>query len=98
MAIVATAKATGGGNILLPAGCNSVADMPWDLARAIDHATLILGWREHLQPDDFPPEWMLPYDQELSDWFDEIKSKHESQSAGDDTPTLERNELAEGRR
>ena len=98
MAIVATARATGGGNILLPERCDSVAEMPWDLARAIDHASMVLGWRENLLPEDSPPSWMLPFDDELTLWFDEVKARREAENAGDDVSDMESNDLAKGRR
>lgn len=70
--------------------------MPVDLLRAIEHANKILDWHENLMEDDIPPEWKWPFDEELKEWFEEIKA---ARRAGQEVETRDEvpmmgNELA----
>lgn len=73
--------------------------MPADLARAISHAHTICGWQENLRMEELPPEWMWSVDDELTRWFEEVMA-HRANPAStmDETPDLEQNEYAKGRR
>lgn len=57
----------------MPHGIESVEDVPWDLARAIDHAHRILHWQENLSKEEQPPKWMWAHDDELKEWFKEVE-------------------------
>lgn len=48
--------------------------------------------------DDIPPEWMWPFEDELSEWFDEVRAARENPSSSpkedrEEVPLME-NELA----
>jgi hypothetical protein len=99
LAAVSAAKSTGNGSILWPLGTSSIEDLPWDLASAIQHAARILHWRENLLTDDMPPEWMLPFDDMLVDWFEAVKEKHAEErgtsSSGDTEAPMMGNSMAD---
>lgn len=86
---------------MLPPGCESVEEIPWDLARGIEHAHRILNWQENLAQHEVPPQWMWPHDHELKVWFDEIKAEREEGRYGgydDDDPGMVTNDLAAAKR
>jgi hypothetical protein len=90
---------------LLPHGIESVEDVPWDLARAIDHAHRVLSWQENLSQEEQPPKWMWPHDDELKVWFEEVRLAREEKYGGggsdDREPPMEgmmSNEAADRRR
>lgn len=58
--------------MLWPSWVRSIEDMPVDLVGAIDHAIMILRWRENLRPGELPPKWMWHLDWELEVWFLEV--------------------------
>lgn len=62
---------------MLPHGIQSVEDLPWDLARAIEHANKVLNWQKNLSSDEMPPSWMWAHDSELEQWFDEVRIKRD---------------------
>lgn len=70
--------------------------MPQDLFEAIAHANKVLDWFENLTTEDIPPEWMWPFSDEITIWFDDIKQKKADEiSAGDTGDTvapMEKNE------
>lgn len=95
------ARSTGNGASLFPSGVTSIEEVPVDLLRAISHADKILDWHENLMEKDIPPEYMWPFDDALTEWFEDIKAAHESGGDQPDDRTvvpLVSNELAEGRR
>jgi len=106
--LVAAAKAGGDGRALLPHGIASIEDLPWDLARGIDHAHRILSWQENLSKEEQPPKWMWPHDDELVVWFDEVRMIREEKYGGgndggsdrDDSPMegMMGNEMADAKR
>lgn len=53
-----------------------------------------------MMEDDIPPEWMWPFDEEISKWFDELKEEKANSSGRTEqlteVPMME-NELAAGR-
>lgn len=69
---------------------------------AIAHAQTVLGWQENLMTEDIPPEWMWPLSEELNDWFDEVKRRHDEQFGREDpvedAPDMAQNELTAGKR
>lgn len=84
--MVAAAKAGGDGRALLPHGIQSVDEVPWDLARGIDHAHRVLSWQEHLSKEEVPPKWMWPHEEELVVWFEEVQiARDEKYGGGSDT-------------
>ena len=95
-------KASGSGQALLPHGITSVMDIPWDLARAIEHAHRILGWQENLSSDEQPPQWMWAHEDELKEWFDEVRIAREEKwgTGGDDDNDSDMmgNELADAKK
>lgn len=94
--MVRAAKLSGNGASLYPDGISSIEDMPWDIAQAIEWALRVISWEENLLSEDMPPHWMLAFDEELTEWFEEIKIKREMESGGtgEQVPTVE-NEFAE---
>ena len=86
----------------MPHGLRSVEDIPWDLARAIEHANRVLNWQKNLSPDEQPPTWMWPHEHELKEWFDEVRAVREEKWGGggdsrEDTDMMG-NELAAAKR
>lgn len=43
-----------------------------------------MSWQENLIGDDMPPRWMWHLDEELGDWFDDVKARHDSEHGGRD--------------
>lgn len=82
MAAIRIARSTGNGSILWPKDVKSATDCPVDLLRSISHADKILDWFENMMPDEVPPEWMWPFDDELNDWFDEIREARKARYSG----------------
>jgi len=82
--MVRTARLSGSGAALLPPKIGSVEDVPWDLANAIDHGMRICSWQENLKSEDIPPVWMMPFEDELEEWFDALSEKNGTK--GDDLP------------
>jgi hypothetical protein len=39
-------------------------------------------------PDEVPPEWMWPFPEELSDWFDDIREKKKMDMESDSEDTV----------
>jgi len=74
--------------------------------KAIEHAYRVNSWFEHLLPEEQPPEWMWPYESQLTPWFEEVESNRKqkyngdsgSSSGGDEEVPLMDNELARDRR
>jgi hypothetical protein len=67
----------------------------------VSHALSILSWQENLTEEHMPPEWMWSLDEELEEWFDEVRASINSRSsAGDDDEDVPMtpNVFARGRR
>ena len=82
----------------MPSGCGSIEDIPVDLFRAIQHAERIVSWQENLMDDEMPPRWMWPFEEKLSSWFEDVKSKRnggESNSDSGENPSMIGNEFAQ---
>lgn len=66
----------------------------------------MLHWQENLAPDEMPPYWMWPLDEELAVWFERVVEERESRHGGgggsssgpDDGGSWSQNEYAKGRR
>lgn len=55
-----------------------------DVVKAINHALTIANFYENiLKPDHMPPEYIWPFDDEITKWFDAIKEE-EGHGSGDD--------------
>lgn len=66
---------------------------------AVQQANTVLSWHEVLLREDVPPRWMWHLPDELEDWFEEVRARHDRGSPVDDreeVPMWE-NELAAGR-
>jgi hypothetical protein len=87
--LVIASKAGGDGRALLPHGIESIEDLPWDIARAIDHAHRVISWQENLSKEEQPPKWMWPHEDELTEWFKEVQlvrdEKYGTDSGGGDS-------------
>lgn len=88
------AKLSGNGLFLFPDG-STVEEVPWDLAAAIEFAIRICSWQENLMSEDMPPNWMLPFEDELQIWFEEVERRREERYGGGESVDLEQNELTE---
>lgn len=101
MQVVRNARKLGGSELLWPRGCKSIEEVPHDLLSAIDHASRVCDWQENLPTDELPPRWMWPFEEELADWFEQIKEAREIQRGGgangDTSVPMMSNEMAEGR-
>jgi hypothetical protein len=62
----------GNPQILWPAGCTGIEELPWDLSVAISHAFTILSWHENRPKDKIPPRWMWPHDNEVDKFFKRV--------------------------
>lgn len=98
--MVRAAKATGNGSCLFPPGINSVEEMTWDLCLAIEHALRICSWQENLMPEDMPPNWMLPFEDQLKIHFEEVDRRREEKygtGSGDvESSDMMSNDLSSG--
>jgi hypothetical protein len=56
-----------------------------------------LGWQADLESDEFPPDWMLPFDELLVEHFDWVIAKRKDKYGGSSDDDMMDNELAEGR-
>ena len=75
--------------------------MPYDLVRAIEHASQVIDWQENFTEEDMPPQWMWPFVEELEIWFEEVDNRRKEgrpSSGGDETVPMMSNELARDRR
>lgn len=95
------AKLSGNGSGLFPKGITSVDELPWDLCAAIEHALRVCTWQENLVSDEMPPDWMLPFDDELEIWFERVDRERKDKYGGgsNDEPAGEMmgNEFAQER-
>lgn len=66
-----------------------------EMVKAINHCMTILGFYENItDPDHMPPEYLWPFDDEITKWFDSIRE--ETNSGGSDVREVAvDNELAE---
>jgi hypothetical protein len=83
--------------MLFPAGAESVEDIHWDLAFAIEHANTVLTWQHNLAKNEMPPRWMWPFPDELTIWFEEVEANREksySSDGGGNGEHMEINQLA----
>lgn len=99
--MASAAKASGNGSLLWPEGCESIADISWELSAVIQHAYRILNWQENLSEDEMPPVYIWPFEEELELHFERVdkarKDKYGGSSGDDDdggTPMMS-NELAD---
>jgi hypothetical protein len=65
-------------------GITDLREMPFDLMTAFQHASTILGWFENIPLEEQPPDWMWPFTDEVSQWFDEVKLARRQESGLDD--------------
>lgn len=81
--------------------------MPFDLFKAVEHASTILHWQENLSSDEMPPEWMWSVESELAVWFERVQDERDERygitrdrddSSGNGSGSMMRNELAKGMR
>lgn len=76
--------------------------MPFDLYKAVEHATNILHWQENLPESEMPPEWMWSVDHELEIWFERISEERDEKCGGgdkrDEVPLMDNELAAEMRR
>jgi len=72
--------------VLLPMGCQSFEDTPWDLVEALGQAQRILHWYENLEAEKIPPPWMWIFSEPLNEWFKELefKTKRDQKDPNDD--------------
>lgn len=82
-----------------PDAC-SLAELPFDLYKAVEHASAILTWQENLTREEMPPEWMWSVEHELTAWFQRIdEERNEKYGGGDSAPEsttpMMTNELAD---
>lgn len=68
---------------MLPDGC-SIVKAPWELITAIEHSNTIISWMGNLDPDEMPPRWMLPFPDELDEWFSEVELARQSKYGTED--------------
>lgn len=74
-------------------------EMPFDLYKAVEHASAIIHWQENLTQDEMPPEWMWSVDHELQIWFERVQDDRDERYGGprradrDEVPMMS-NELA----
>jgi len=89
------ARDTGHGAMLFPAGIDSVEDIHWDLAFAIEHANTVISWQRNLSKKEMPPRWMWPFPDELEIWFEEVEMIRDKESGGSsDDESMDSNVLA----
>jgi hypothetical protein len=84
---------------LWPDGC-SLADLPFDLYRAVEHAATIIHWQENLSNEEVPPEWMWSVEHELEIWFERVQAEREERYGGGsrNEPMVENEYAAEMRK
>lgn len=60
----------------------------------MEHATRINNWYENLTSEDMPPQWMWPFEDELSSWFELVEIRRKERYGGDtdDDAAMTRNE------
>lgn len=77
-------------------------EVPNDFLMAVEHAARICDWQENLPEDEMPPFWMWPFEDALTEWFDEVaqkrKEKYGATDTGDSFADMEQNALAKGKR
>lgn len=83
MRAIITAKRSGNGATMYPAGCTSIEDLPCDLSMAIDQAYRIAFWQENLQSEEMPPKWMWHLEHELDPWFEEVDQIRKEKYGGE---------------
>lgn len=91
---------SGDGAFLWPKGCNSIEEIPQDLASAIAHATFIVHLQKQMHSDEMPPQWMWPFSDELEEWFEAVEEKRKAGTqpgAQDETVPMMQNSLTKGR-
>lgn len=69
----------------------------------MSHAHTILTWEENLPEEETPPEWMWSLDEELEEWFEEIKAARAQKYSGgggnaDEHPPMMENLLTKDRK
>jgi hypothetical protein len=87
---------------LWPKGTKTIEEVPFELVMALEHANMVCSWQESLAPEETPPQWMWPFDQELEAWFDRVDEQRKQRYGGSGSSSSEsegmmRNELAKGR-
>ena len=96
--MVRTARETGSLRFLLPSTIQSIDELSFDLMTAVQHANVVLGWRENMSPDEVPPEWMWPYTEPLTEWFEAVecerKARYGVEPDNRDEVDMTENELA----
>jgi len=68
------------GHLSWPKGCTSIEDVPWDVLAVINHSHTILQWQENLSSDEMPPAWMWPFNDEISEWLEDVTAARKSGS------------------
>lgn len=98
---VRLSRQTGNGQLLWPEDCTTLEEVPADLLRTIAYANKILDWHENLTEEEVPPEWMWPFEDDLKEWFDEVKAarndRYGGSSSSDETVEMMSNEFSRSR-
>lgn len=84
MALERTLSEGGSQAVLFPKGCQTIEDLPADFSLALAHAHMVNTWYSNCSTEEMPPQWMWPFESEISQWFDEVKLARESGSGGED--------------
>jgi hypothetical protein len=80
------ARTLGTDSFIWPEGTGTIESIPYDLAVAISHASMVLSWYENLMKHEIPPQWMWIFADELEEWFEEVEAERRSSSnIGDNT-------------
>ncbi len=88
----------GSSGFILPKGCKSIEDCPVDFVNALHHAHMVNTWHANYPAHEVPPRWMWPFEDELDQWFTEVKLAREQGSNEDSVDDMMVNEYAEGLR
>lgn len=58
---------------------NVVQPFTTEMVKAINHCLTVLSWFENISDaDHMPPEYLWPFDDEITKWFENIKEEHGS--------------------
>lgn len=68
---------------LLPPWVADVRDLPYPLYEALRHAGMVISWEENLPEEEMPPKRIWTDMDALTEWFEDVKRKRDSQMRGD---------------
>lgn len=63
---------------LYPEGCTRVAQIPWFLQVAIEHALTVLNWLENLPKNEVPPRRIWADTEGLEQWWNKVEDLRSS--------------------